>query len=221
MPQRRGRFPPGHDANLLKHLVPHASHLYLDRGTVRTHEKFPVPVNEYLIPQRHALITSVIGTMASHYAWSGRSDVHHIAWPFSAYRALNTPDMESVGEAYRSTPSVKVRTRRQMHDYIHLAFEAPPIPDEDVMVQYLAEEALIRQLLKLISLTEKERIGKFFDDELEQQRHERYLDKLHASDHGIVGHLPDHQLLVSLDAQGARTVLSERVRITDYTGLEP
>lgn len=212
---RKGHMPAGTDAALLKSLMSDAPHLYLDRrGHVKSHLVLEVPVNEWNIPQPRKLIEQTLGVVASSHVWIGRNDVHHLAWPFSAYRDLSTDDLESVGEAYRSTAGVKVRVKRQMHDHFHL-MPPPAVPDEEVMVQYLYEEASGRQLAKTLALSDKERTEAYIDDDLECERYDRYLELLSRTRESMVGHLPTHQSLQTYTADEARTSLGGMLRILD------
>ena len=216
----KGKMPAGAEASLLKQLVDDAPHLYLHRNTVRTREQRDVPVNKWNIPLREEMIRLAVGSVAASHVWLGRNDVHHIAWPFSAYRALSTDDFESVGEAYRSTAGVKVRGPRQLHEYFHLYMPQPPIPEEDVMVQYLDEEVSGRRLAKVVALTPDEYRGQYVDESLEAERLRRYLDELSRTREAEVGHLPPHEMLQTLQPAEARVSLSGMLRILDFRNLD-
>ena len=91
----------------------------------------------------------------------------------------------------------------------------PAVPDEEVMVQYLYEEASGRQLAKTLALSDKERTEVYIDDDLECERYDRYLELLSRTRESMVGHLPAHQSLQTCTADEARTSLGGMLRILD------
>lgn len=213
MPQRI----PGRYAGLLNELVGVSDALYYDGIRARARFKHEVPIDEFKLPIRQALFERAITSVGGVTAWKGYYDVHHVGWPYSAYRALSTDDFESVGEAYRNLGAVKVRVPRQLHEYFHEVFESPPVPDEEVMVQFMAEEAQIRKLLEVLNFTKLERLQKTIDPVRESGRHAQYLHILSGMSPPEVGHLPDASVLAALSIDDARTTLLDKVGILKYS----
>lgn len=209
--------PSGVYAGLLKELVPVADNLTIAQGgVVKATSLHEVPVNEFRIPQRAELIQSAIGACGNKLAWQGFNDVHHISWPYTAYRKLSTDDFESVGESYRNLGALKVKVPRQMHDYFHVGFAQPPIPAEDVMVQFVFEDMQFRVLLRTLLPDIDERIGKFIDPARELARYAQYLDQLATMTAGAVGHFPDTEVLAALPMEKVKTELQAKVGVLRY-----
>ena len=211
----------GQYTGLLRKLVPEAPNLYVDQGgVVRAYEPEQVPINEFGVPLRAELVKRAIAGCGDKMGWLGYLDVHHVAWSHTDYRALSTDDFESVGEAYRDLGAVKLRIPRQMHEYFHVGFARPPIPDEDVMVQFLAEDMQNRGILRVLLPDRDERMGKFIDDAREERRRAQLLDHLAMLPDGQVGHAPAIDYLAERTNDEVRAELLGRVSILRYAGGE-
>ena len=211
----------GQDAGLLRRLVPETDNLTIGPGgRIVAKELHEVPINEFKLPQRRLLIERAIGACGNKLAWQGNLDVHHIGWSYADYRALSTDEFESVGESYRDTGAVKIRVPRQLHEYFHVGFAKPPIPDEDVMEQFLAEDVQIRKLLRTLLPSIEEQRRKTIDTYRDLTRHAHYLEALSSMPTSEVGHLPGTESLARLTADEARATLRERISILRYAGGE-
>lgn len=182
-------------------LVDHTDYLELRHGKLYAAKKLEVPLNEYGLPQREQLLRSVLGVVAAEYAWQGYYDVHHVAWPYSAYRALNTDDFESVGESYRNMGGMKIKANRDIHDLVHLITDPPAIPEEAVMTQAIVEDLFLRNLRIVLLPTRAEMTGEYIDDTLEHEREQRYLEMLERAPSDTVGYMPSLAELEGLSPQ--------------------
>lgn len=79
-------------------------------GKPKIIEKIETPVDEYGIPRRIELMRRVVSTVmkvdGKAFEWQGFNDVHHVAWPHSAFDAAVDGEDE-IGTAYKECASLK------------------------------------------------------------------------------------------------------------------
>ena len=207
--RRKGQY-----AGLVRELVGVADNLEVGRGGIvvatSLHE---IPVNEFGIPVRQALVQRAIDACGGKTDWKGYLDVHHIGWPHSRYRSLSSDEFESAGEAWRDLGALKVRAQRQKHEYLHTGFEQLKPPAEEVMVQMISEDMNLRKLRWQLHPDPDEMMQKTIDPIRELARHVQFLDLLDSTPEGQVGHMPMHEYLAGLSTVEARKAINDRIGI--------
>ena len=199
------RLCPADEQSLLP-LVDLSPHLTIIDGRIRGVDRIGVPRDANGIPKRVEFLRDVLGTIATNHYWTGYVDVHHLAWPGSDYRGIQTDAEQSLGASYRGGAALKIRLPRQLHNYIHRISLEPPIPSIDVMQQWVLEQTQIDRLyntIKHTSLSDFE----VDDDAKELWRYSSYMAKLEEMRDGQLGLMPDREHLSRLEIDDARRTL--------------
>lgn len=188
------RRPVAHQPRPLESLVPNSELLEMRGERVWVKERRDTPLTEFGTPDMTALVGAVLGTLAidKSVAWSGLYDEHHLAWPKRHYIEVNRErGPVEVSRAYRESSMLKYRIPRQLHEYLHAAFEPPKLPDGDVMHQWTKETTAISRLR----------------DASTQLAYYRMLDEVIRKVDPRLGILPDLEELASLDLATAKQKL--------------
>ena len=189
------------------------------RGRVRASDKIEVPLDEFGIPRRVELMRQVLATLETAHHWTGGYDVHHLAWERDNYRHIIL-DGELIGASYRGCSSLKIIIPRQLHNYIHLVSEMPPVPEIEIMRQYALEHNQVYRLHDTISLDsyvafpELDRLPHEAKEELRLQSFQR---KLVDMEDGKLNVMPDRAELLDLDLKAARQTLRAIARTQGFS----
>lgn len=207
----------------LHSIVPLTPLLELDGEKVRPKDPdvmIEVPTNEFGIPQPREFLAKMMGSLATDHYWQGEYDVHHMAWPGSAYRSIKGRDDELLGAKYRGSAALKVRVRRQKHNLFHHLSLPPTPPSEEVMRQWVFEQEQVYRLYDSIKLGSMSAID-VSQDIKEQLRHESYLRKLETMQDGELGLMPDKEMLSVLTIDEARRTLRALARVQGISNAKP
>lgn len=208
-----------HRPGMLRDLIPEVSNLEMRGSSVFATYRYKVPVTEYGIPNRDLLIRGAIAAAGGKLDWDGIYDDHHLAWPKCSYRGISSVTIEELGRKYRSLNSLRFWGPRQLHEYLHVGFSVPLLPELDIMAQYVAEESALRGLQSILRCSERERIEGRIDLNAEVAREKRYRDRITILTPGELGHLPDMEYLKSLRVATARREIGRRVRLLTFNDV--
>ena len=172
------------------------------------------PYDEFGIVDKRALLSSVMGSVAAGYIWTGSyTGPHHIMWPRNAYQAISPKSLRPTATHFRGNPSLKVILPRQLHDYLHVVTEPPLMPDSDVMRQYTHEQHNVHRLYDTIRYHGALHLEHLSHERKEQIRWSTMLAKLDTLDDGILGLMPDKEELANAGIARARQVLRSIARV--------
>ncbi len=124
------------------HLPPPEQSLLLKRdrkGTIKTVEKIPTPLDEYGIPDANEMLRIAMSTLSADYTPPGISNVHHLVYPRSQYH--HHPSGSPIPRLYRESARNMVRYQQQLHNYFHEIFADPLEASMDVMYLCAKEQS--------------------------------------------------------------------------------
>lgn len=203
------------DEQSLIPIVELSDHLALVKNQVIGVDLLSVPLDQYGIPRRDAFVTMALGSIATEYIWRGFEDAHHIAWPRANYQIGGKGQHQSKASQFRECESMKVRVPRQLHNYFHKVTLPPPVPSEEVLRQYLTEQIQVKALYQVATLPFEQHHDS--DEQTKDEwRKKRYLAKLEVMKSGEVGHMPDLELLATMDFNEARALLRDKACIKRF-----
>lgn len=205
-----------HRPGMLRELVPETDNLEERGNSVYATYRYKVPVNEFSIPKRDALIYGAIEAAHGKLNWDGVYDDHHLAWPKNYYQSIVTDTDDALGRRYRALRSLRFFGPRQLHEYLHVGFTVPETPDSDVMVQYMVEEEQQRGLYALLQFSPEEREACVINAQSEIGRRARYLARIETMKPSQLGHLQDLNHLASLNIDQARLEIGKRIRYLSF-----
>lgn len=215
---KKGRLFARRDEQSLAPLVELSDHLLTSDSRIIGVDHLEVPLDEFGVPRSADFVKMALGSVADGYYWTGYFDIHHMAWPRTNYGASAEPGEQSLAVKYRECESLKLRVPRQLHNYFHKATLPPPIPDTDIMRQYVEEQRQVNRLYYAASLRY---IAVHGVDEhtKEQWRKKIYLAKLEGMKDGELGLLPDREYLSNLEPSEARVALKSIARIQGLASI--
>lgn len=182
-----------------------------------------MPLDEYGRPDIATAVTTVASTIDNTYQWPAPTNIHHLAYDRADY--YNAGDL-AIG--YRESSSLMVAVSAQLHSLLHEVYKNPPMPPEEVMRQHVDEQRRVTTLFtigqravrfnKWSRIAERpssrllyQRMGEtatFYRrlSEIESDAFYRYLD---TCDDGVLGVMPDTELLATMPLREAVTMLGE------------
>lgn len=193
---------------------------FTETGKVKAEHRLPSILDEHGVPMRVEMVKAALGTIAAEHYWDGPNDLHHLAYERRTYRNIVGNKGELIGSNYRGAATQKVRLPRQLHNYMHLIFETPPVPSLEVMRHYGHDASIAHNLFNAVKITSYKKFPELealpFErkEELRASQLGRKLENIEPSP---LGYLCDIEELSKLGIAEARAVLRGLARAQGYS----